>query len=227
MTVQDVIKLSKAGIGDDLIIQQIKKKNHPFDLSTDQLIELKAASVSKRVIQAMIDPTKDSGSSFAPKATVSSPQQAGQWNEQTPDNAAASQTPSGLFPAANQALPDQHAGQDLVAPVAATQSLNKPRVYLSSASKGSQWNAARDQSMEMSKDFEKDCPGVKITINQSAADYSVLLNHVKHGFVRDNQIQIANKDGNLISRTKEGGSIRGDVKKACETILADWAKKLR
>ena len=75
--------------------------------------------------------------------------------------------------------------------------------------------------------IEKDCPGVKITINQSAADYSVLLNHVKHGFVRDNQIQIANKDGNLISRTKEGGSIRGDVKKACETILADWAKKLR
>lgn len=102
---------------------------------------------------------------------------------------------------------------------------NKPRVFLQSASKGNQWNAVRDQSMEMSKDFEKDCDGVRVTINQSAADYTVVLNHIEHGFARDNQIQIANKDGDLISRTKEGGSIRGDVKKACEIILADWAKK--
>ena len=78
--------------------------------------------------------------------------------------------------------------------------------------------------MEMSKDIEKDCPGVRITISESVADYSILLNHIEHGFVRDNQIQIANKVGDLISRTKESGSIRGDVKKACEIILADWAK---
>lgn len=56
MTVQDVIKLSKAGLGDDLIIQQLRKKNQRFDLSTDQLLQLKAASVSDRVIQVMIDP---------------------------------------------------------------------------------------------------------------------------------------------------------------------------
>jgi hypothetical protein len=78
--------------------------------------------------------------------------------------------------------------------------------------------------MEMSKDFEKDCPGTHITINQNAADYSVLLNHIEHGLVRDNQIQVANKGGDLISRTKEGGSIRGNMKKACEAILADWSK---
>ncbi len=36
MTVADVIKLSKAGVSDDLIIQQLKKKNHVFDLSTDR-----------------------------------------------------------------------------------------------------------------------------------------------------------------------------------------------
>ena len=81
--------------------------------------------------------------------------------------------------------------------------------------------------MEMSKDFEKDCPGTKVTINQSAADYMILLNHIEHGFARDNQIQVANKDGDLISRTKEGGSIRGDMKKACQLILADWNSKIR
>jgi hypothetical protein len=56
MTVNDVIKLSKAGLGDDLIIEQIKKKGQRFDLSTDQLIQLKAASVSERVIAVMINP---------------------------------------------------------------------------------------------------------------------------------------------------------------------------
>ncbi|KAA6455837.1 hypothetical protein DYQ86_26715 [Acidobacteria bacterium AB60] len=40
----------------------------------------------------------------------------------------------------------------------------KPRVCLSSSSHGNQWNAHRDQAMEMSKDFEKNCPDVKVTI---------------------------------------------------------------
>lgn len=102
----------------------------------------------------------------------------------------------------------------------------KPRVFLTSSSKGPNQNAARDQSMEMSKDFERDCTGVRISINQQMADYTVALNHIEVGlFVRDNQIQVANKDGDLISKTKEGGSIAGAVKKACDVILNDWAKK--
>ena len=57
MTVQDVVKMSKAGLSDDLIIEQIRTKNQRFDLSTDQLIQLKTAKVSERVIQVMINPT--------------------------------------------------------------------------------------------------------------------------------------------------------------------------
>ena len=57
-SVEDVIKLSKAGIDDDVIIQKIKKQGQPFDLTTDQLIHLKSASVSSRVIQVMLDPAK-------------------------------------------------------------------------------------------------------------------------------------------------------------------------
>ena len=85
--------------------------------------------------------------------------------------------------------------------------------------------AARDQSMEMSKDFERDCPGVKISLNQSVADYTVVLNHIEVGFMRDNQFQVADKNGDLISKTKEGGSIAGGVKKACSFILSDWTAK--
>jgi hypothetical protein len=125
----------------------------------------------------------------------------------------------------NGQLPSSSQGQEPSNPQTPD---SKPRVYLQSASKGGNRNAERDQSMEMSKDFETDCPSVRITINQEVADYTVLLNHIEYGLlVRDNQIQIANKDGDLISRTKEGGSIRGDVKKACATILTDWSSKAR
>ncbi len=105
------------------------------------------------------------------------------------------------------------------------QSANKPRVFLRAQSHSSGWNESRDQSMEMSKDFQEVCPGVQISLNQHLVDYTVELNHIEHDFLRDNQMQVANKDGDLVSRTKGGGSIKGGVKKACEVILADWAKK--
>ncbi len=57
MTVQDVIKLSKAGFSDDLIVEQIKKSGQRFNLSTDQLLQLKSGGVSDNVIKFMIDPT--------------------------------------------------------------------------------------------------------------------------------------------------------------------------
>ena len=44
VTVEDVIKLVKAGISEDIIIQHIRKSSHgPIDLSTDQLIQLKTS----------------------------------------------------------------------------------------------------------------------------------------------------------------------------------------
>ena len=101
----------------------------------------------------------------------------------------------------------------------------KPRVALRSQSHGNGWNASRDQSMEMSKDFQDVCPAVQVSLNQSLFDYIVELNHIEHGFVRDNQMQVANKQGDLVLRIKESGSIKGGVKKACEVIIADWAKR--
>lgn len=100
----------------------------------------------------------------------------------------------------------------------------QPRVFLQAASKGTNWNAHRDQSMEMAKDFERNCPDVKVTINQQMADYTVLLNHIEHGFVRDNQIQVADKNGDVL-KTKEGGGIKGGIKGACSLISSDWAQQ--
>lgn len=198
MNNDSIIKLMNAGLSDELIVATIKATPGIYNTSPDALIALKTAGISEKIISAVV--LKGSGSPSAPDAKSTT---------------APESTSPGLAP------PAEHFANT----PATSQPVNGPRVYLSSASKGSQWNAARDQSMEMSKDFEKDCPGVRVTINQAVADYSVLLNHIEHGFARDNQIQIANKQGDLISRTKEGGSINGNVKKACEIILADWAKK--
>jgi len=190
LTNDSILKLVKAGMGEDVILSMISSQSGQYSLNTDSLIALKQAGASDRIIAAMVshdgddrnqEPTQKSFVSSGPTISVAA-----------------------------------------VVPHMA----NEPRVFLQSASKGNNRNAARDQSMEMSKDFEKDCPGVRITINPQAANYTVLLNHIEIGLiVRDNQIQVANRDGDLISKTKEGGSIATGVKRACALIVADWAKR--
>jgi hypothetical protein len=193
---ESVSKLAKAGLSDDLIISTVNAAPGAYDTSADGLINLKSAGLSDRVISAIV--LKVSSTPIPPPPPMAS-------------------------------MPAEQPGPHYVAtlPVASTASPapGKPRVFLQSASKGTNRNANRDQSMEMSKDIEKDCPDVRVTVNQQVADYTILLNHIEVGFARDNQIQVANKDGDLLSKTKEGGSIAGGMKKACALITADWAKK--
>jgi hypothetical protein len=51
--VDDTIKLSKAGFSDEIIIQEIKSRGH-VKLTADQLIQLKDASISGPVMQALL-----------------------------------------------------------------------------------------------------------------------------------------------------------------------------
>jgi hypothetical protein len=53
ITNADVIGLRKAGLKDDLIISTIQSSSPSFSLSTSDLLELKKAAVSERVIEAM------------------------------------------------------------------------------------------------------------------------------------------------------------------------------
>jgi hypothetical protein len=123
--------------------------------------------------------------------------------------ASASSSHAATAPSAQQ--PDSTAQQSAQNPPLANR--EQPRVFLQSASHGNTWNSRRDQSMEMSNDFAKVCTGVRITVNQQAADYTVLLNHIELGlFARDNQMQVADKNSDLLE-TKEGGGIKGGVKR--------------
>jgi hypothetical protein len=201
-----VIKLIKAGLSDELIVSTVNAVPGIYDTSADGLIALKTGGASDNVVSAIVLkassarlPTQASDPPPAPTAEPLSSEKQGQ-----------------------SLAPVQDRAQQ---PSASPQTSSQPRVFLQSASKGPNRNAARDQSMEMSKDLEKNCPGLKVTINQQMADYTIVLNHIEAGFARDNQIQVANRDGDLLSKTKEGGSIAGGMKKACALILADWATK--
>jgi len=55
LNMSDVKSMSQAGISDDVIISQIRKTNSRFHLTTSQIIELKNAGVSQRVIDFMIN----------------------------------------------------------------------------------------------------------------------------------------------------------------------------
>lgn len=70
VTVSDVIKMSNAGVSDEMIIDQIKKNSQPFDLTPDQLVRLKQNSVSERVVRFMMPTPPLTDASPTPPVTV-------------------------------------------------------------------------------------------------------------------------------------------------------------
>lgn len=57
LTVDQVAQLVQAGLSEDLVISKIKKNNKAFDLSTEQLLQLKKAGASDNIIRVLMDPT--------------------------------------------------------------------------------------------------------------------------------------------------------------------------
>jgi hypothetical protein len=129
-----------------------------------------------------------------------------------------------------------------ISSVAFTQ--DKPRVFVSgkgtenvstnASSGGNHWFrsgradstvGAHDESMEVTKDLQKNCPGVILTINQTAADYTVMLDRESkqnRGLLRSNsQIQVANRLGDVLG-SNATHTVSNASKDACELIVADW-----
>jgi len=61
-----------------------------------------------------------------------------------------------------------------------------------------------------------------VTILQEKADYTVILNHLEVGFSRNNQMEVADKNGDLLGTKDKRSGIKGGVKDMCKVILADW-----
>ena len=86
---------------------------------------------------------------------------------------------------------------------------------------------SHDESMEVTKDLQKNCSGVLVTLNQNNADYTVMLNREsKHnrGLLRSNsQIRVANRLGDVLG-TSATHTVGNAAKDACELIVADWTQ---
>ena len=120
----------------------------------------------------------------------------------------------------------------------------KPRVFVggkgsqdvntdSGAGGGHNWAAwgsrstidSHDESMEVTKDLQKDCASIVVTLNQSNADYTVLLNRESkknRGLLRSNsQIEVANRAGDVLG-TSATRTVDTAAKDACHLITDDW-----
>jgi hypothetical protein len=120
----------------------------------------------------------------------------------------------------------------------------KPRVFVQgkgsenvssngSGGGGRHWGAwgskstidAHDESMEVTKDLQKNCSGAILTIKEDNADYIVMMNRESkqnRGLLRTNsQIQVANKAGDIIG-TNATRTVGNAAKDACNLIVADW-----
>lgn len=84
---------------------------------------------------------------------------------------------------------------------------------------------SHDESMEITKDLQKNCGGVIVTINENNADYVVMMNRESkknRGLLRSNsQVQIANKAGDVLG-SNATHTVGNAAKDACNLIVADW-----
>lgn len=70
LTNEEIILMTQAGLGKDLIIQKVKDSNGNYDLSARNLIELKKAGVADEVIKIMLEKPKPVAVIAAPETAV-------------------------------------------------------------------------------------------------------------------------------------------------------------
>jgi hypothetical protein len=58
LSLEDVVKLSQAGVSEDVIITRIKKNGKAFDLSAEELVDLKKAGISETIVKFLLDPSQ-------------------------------------------------------------------------------------------------------------------------------------------------------------------------
>src|ERR1700730_10195494 len=132
----------------------------------------------------------------------------------------------------------------LIAVALSANALDKPRVFVQgrgsenvssngSAAGGHHWGAwgskstidSHDESMEVTKVMQKNSSGVIVTLNQSNADYTVILNRESkqnRGLLRSNsQVQVANRAGDILG-TSATHTVGNAAKDACELVMSDW-----
>ena len=58
LTLEEVVKLTKVNLSEDLVIARIRRNAKPFDLNSDEIVELRRLGVSDTVVKYLIDPSQ-------------------------------------------------------------------------------------------------------------------------------------------------------------------------
>ena len=194
-----VIEMSKMGLDDDIIIARIKRGTCRFQLGDPDLLDLKKAGVSSKVVAAMLDVVPAAPAASAPVA-ASSPM--------TSEPATApSDGKVRVF------VTDSQSWETRGGSAAGGNS---------NGWGGHSWMAggARPQTAEIIKTLNGRCPEFTVTNNLAKADFVVTLDHEggKGLLAHRNKIAVFNRDGDDIfsNSTRELGNA---VKDACQAML--------
>ena len=68
LTVEEIVKLWKTSVPEDLIITMIKKNAKAFNLSTEEVLELTKVGLSDNVVKFLLDPSQPYTPPVAPTA---------------------------------------------------------------------------------------------------------------------------------------------------------------
>jgi hypothetical protein len=190
-----VIEMSKLGLDDDIIIAKIKHGDCHFQLGDSDLVALKKAGVSAKVIAAMLDFAPQVSAAPAPAATAA------------PEQAVPNDGKVRVFVTDSQSW-ETRGGSSAGG--------NK------NGWGGSSWMAggARPQTAEIIKTLNQRCPEFTVTNVLGKADFVVTLDHEggKGLLAHRNKIAVFNRDGDDIfsDSTRELGNA---VKDACQAML--------
>jgi hypothetical protein len=195
ITNERVVEMSKLGLDDDIIIAKIKRGDCHFQLGDNDLVALKKAGVSAKVIAAMFD--------FAPEPS-------------TAPAAAATAVPEQVVPTDGKVRVFVTDSQSWETRGGSSAGGNK------NGWGGSSWMAggARPQTAEIIKTVNQRCPEFTVTNNLGKADFVITLDHEggKALLAHRNKIAVFNRDGDDIfsDSTRELGNA---VKDACQAML--------
>jgi len=213
LTSETILKLVKAGVGDDVIVGMVNQQFGRYVLSADAIITLKTAGVSDRVISAMI--VRSGGGPVTPTSNTVTASIA----PSTPPQPTTNNQPAHPDDEKTRVYVSDSQSWEMRGGWAAGGHRNADGTG-SWGGAGIERGGARPQTAEIIKTFNQRCPGVTITNNVAKADFAVILDHEggKGLARRRNKIVVFNRDGDDIfsDSTRAVGS---SVKDACQAIL--------
>lgn len=202
LTNDTVLKLVRAGIGEDTIIGMVNQQPGVYALSTADLAALKRAGITEKVIAAMLV------RNLAPSSTI------------FPNNAPSVQ------PSLSTANSTRSSSDDGISVYVTDSQSWEMRGGWGVRGNSETWggsgyqSGSAPQTAEMIKTLNQRCPQLTVTNNTQKADFAVLLEHQggKGYLRRHNKIAVFNRDGDDIF-SDSTRALGNSVKDACEAIL--------